>query len=95
ERIYDLPPLTFQIYIEERPQFIQRIAKSSSQRVRLLQPISEQMKPVFSKSLVRFCDAKVLANGHFELKHFLREVSLSYDTHRYGNLCVRPESIKC
>ena len=30
--------------------------------------------------------APVLANGRLELLHYLREVSISHDTHRYGNV---------
>ena len=33
--------------------------------------------------------APVLACGRIELLHYLREVSLSYDYHRYGNLGAR------
>ena len=31
------------------------------------------------------------ANGRLELIHFVREVAISYDYHRYGNLMARED----
>jgi len=33
--------------------------------------------------------APVLSSGRFEILHYLREVSISYHYHRYGNLGTR------
>ena len=41
---------------------------------------------IFEGRTRRF-DTPVYASGELELHHYLREVSLSHDTHRYGYLC--------
>lgn len=77
------------VHIEEVGGFLERFQKGSRQRLRLLRPMSEAMKRLVAKNLATVVDDPVLMNGRFELLHYLKEVALSYDYHRYGNLGMR------
>ncbi len=74
---------------ESEEHFAQRIKERAYQRVRLLSKPKESLLLAAAESSCFLDDATVLANGRFELLHFLREISLSIDYHRYGNLGVR------
>jgi RHH-type proline utilization regulon transcriptional repressor/proline dehydrogenase/delta 1-pyrroline-5-carboxylate dehydrogenase len=52
------------------------------ERIRICEPIR------FPTS-IHLINVPVLANGRIELLHYLREVSISIDYHRYGNLGLR------
>ncbi|MFV0339037.1 MAG: proline dehydrogenase family protein [Parachlamydiaceae bacterium] len=72
--------------IEDAASFVQRIGR---EKVRLL----SEPEPLVSEHLARkgivTVIAPVLANGRFEMLNVLREVSISKDYHRYGNLGAR------
>ncbi|MFQ5729173.1 MAG: aldehyde dehydrogenase family protein [Waddliaceae bacterium] len=74
---------------ETEIQFIERIKTKEIKRVRLLSPPSLELKQVFADAACNAIVAPVLANGRVELLHYLREVSLSVNYHRYGNLGAR------
>lgn len=57
--------------------------------IRVLSAPSLELTKTLSESSCLVVQAPVLANGRVELLHFLREVSLSIDYHRYGNLGQR------
>lgn len=76
----------FQVTEESEEEFIKNLPID---RVRLLTPPSDSIRQKASE-LGTFLDhTPVLANGRFELLHFLREMALSIDYHRYGNLGTR------
>ena len=79
------------VHVEEGGAFLERFKKGSRQRLRLLRPMSSAMKHIVAKNLATVVDDPVLMNGRFELLHYLKEVALSYDYHRYGNLGPREE----
>jgi RHH-type transcriptional regulator, proline utilization regulon repressor / proline dehydrogenase / delta 1-pyrroline-5-carboxylate dehydrogenase len=81
------PSLVFTQESEEA--FIQKISAQSFERVRLLSPASPELERAAAEAGCFLDLAPVLANGRFELLHYLREVALSYDYHRYGNLGLR------
>jgi RHH-type proline utilization regulon transcriptional repressor/proline dehydrogenase/delta 1-pyrroline-5-carboxylate dehydrogenase len=88
---YDVPiPLTE----EDENQFIQRMKKGAFQRVRLLSPASHALQRAGAETLCFLNSAPVLANGRFELLHYLREISISIDYHRYGNLQLREDEVR-
>lgn len=74
---------------ESEPEFISRLAKESQPRLRLLSAPSLQLQTALANISARVLPAPVLANGRLELLNYLREVALSSDYHRYGNLGLR------
>jgi RHH-type proline utilization regulon transcriptional repressor/proline dehydrogenase/delta 1-pyrroline-5-carboxylate dehydrogenase len=84
----DLIPI-FRVVDETEVQFLERVREGAFQRVRLVHKASEELHQAAASSFVHIIDAPVLATGRFELLHYLREVSLSIDYHRYGNLGLR------
>ena len=79
---------------ETSEEFYERIESGKVQRIRLVEPASEALRVSAAKSGAYIADAPVLANGRIELLHYLREVSLSIDTHRYGNLGLREGELR-
>jgi hypothetical protein len=74
---------------ESEVQWIQRIKEKKIKRLRLLSlPSSEALKEAGEAACHKHI-ASVLANGRVELLHYLREISISFDYHRYGNLGLR------
>ncbi len=65
---------------------MQRVKKGEIKRVRLLGPVSAQLQEALAHAACHINAGAVLANGRLELLHLLREVSISRDYHRYGNL---------
>lgn len=51
----------------------------------LSQPSSALIEAAAQAGATLIC-APILANGRLELLHYLREMSISHDTHRYGNI---------
>ena len=77
------------LHVEDQGAFIERFNKGFKQRLRLLSRMGPKIKHAVAKTLAIVVDDPVLMNGRFELPHYLQEVSLSYDYHRYGNLGAR------
>lgn len=78
-------------YIESDQEFINRISQLDFPRLRLLSIPSADVVQALSEIGIPCVPTKVLANGRFELLHYLREISISYDYHRYGNLGAEVE----
>lgn len=74
---------------ETDQQFLNRIKKSSGMRLRLLSKPSKALDLAAADSGCRLLTGSVLANGRLELLHYLREIAISNDYHRYGNLGSR------
>ena len=88
-----LMPL-FKIVHESNEHFIERVRLGAFRRVRLLTPPSAALQKAASESACHLAHAPVLASGRFELLHYLREIAISFDYHRYGNLGVREGEIR-
>lgn len=88
-----LMPL-FRIVEESEPHFLQRVQAGAFKRIRLLSEPTAALLTAASESFCHVDDAPVLSSGRFELLHYLREVSISCDYHRYGNLGVREGEIR-
>jgi RHH-type proline utilization regulon transcriptional repressor/proline dehydrogenase/delta 1-pyrroline-5-carboxylate dehydrogenase len=76
---------------ETEQEFIKRLGKIK--RVRLLKNPSQDLQKALAEAGCHLNMGPVLANGRLELLHYLREVSLSFDYHRYGNLGEREVSL--
>lgn len=82
-----MPHFTF--LEESEDAFEARVEAGTCKRARLIGAPKESLIKAASASCA-FLDAeKPLANGRFELLHYLREVSYSITYHRYGNLGLR------
>ncbi|MDE3045466.1 MAG: proline dehydrogenase family protein [Verrucomicrobiota bacterium] len=79
---------------EDENQFLNRVRSGSIERILILTPPSAALKEASAVSATHIIHAPVLANGRIELLHYLREVSLSIDYHRYGNLGLREGELR-
>ncbi len=79
---------------EDEEAFLERVKAGRIQRIRLIEPASQAIKEAAAQAGVHFIDAPVLVNGRLELLHYLREMSLSIDYHRYGNLGLREGELR-
>jgi RHH-type transcriptional regulator, proline utilization regulon repressor / proline dehydrogenase / delta 1-pyrroline-5-carboxylate dehydrogenase len=93
EKWKHLMPL-FHVVQETEEHFRDRLQNGSFNRVRLLTVPSPELQNAAAESACHLDYAPVLANGRFELLHYLREVAISYDYHRYGNLGVREGEVR-
>ncbi|HSX37668.1 MAG TPA: proline dehydrogenase family protein [Chlamydiales bacterium] len=81
--------------IEETDQdFLLRVRQGKMERVRVVEAAPMSLHAAAATSGVHVIDAPVLANGRLELLHFLREVAVSIDYHRYGNLGLRDGELR-
>lgn len=80
--------ISFDFIRENQIGFLKRITPNS-RRIRMISPPHQELIRELSNSGAHWIYAPVLANGRLELLHFLREVSISYSYHRYGNLGYR------
>lgn len=77
---------TLEVNEEPEEQFIAQIQNGAITRVRCLSHPSQAILEAAAKAGITLYVAPVLTNGRLELLHYLREVSISHETHRYGNL---------
>lgn len=82
-----LPHVTWEIEAEE--EWLTRAVNGEYRKVRLLSNPRNAILDAFAKAGLHIQRSSALANGRLELLKFLREVSLSSDYHRYGNLGLR------
>lgn len=74
---------------ESEDALIARIDQGEYGRIRLLQQGSPELQKVIARSIGHMNIEPVYSNGRIELLNYLREVTISIDYHRYGNLGVR------
>ena len=79
---------------ETAEQFAERVRSGKIQRIRLVEQASKDLREAAAESAAYIADAPVLANGRLELLYYLREVSLSIDYHRYGNVGLREGELR-
>lgn len=79
---------------ESEAEFLARVSQGKMSRIRLVEPASSALLETAVESLIHVIDEPVLANGRLELLHYLREVSISIDYHRYGNLGLREGELR-
>ncbi len=82
-----MPTLKF---VQESPEaFCEKVRQGRYKRVRVVSKADDTLYQSASLHGVTILTNPVLANGRFELLYYLREISLSVDYHRYGNLGLR------
>jgi RHH-type proline utilization regulon transcriptional repressor/proline dehydrogenase/delta 1-pyrroline-5-carboxylate dehydrogenase len=79
---------------ESEINFQERVRKKQFDRIRLIGETSSSLREACAESATYLIDAPVLVNGRLELLHFLREVAISADYHRYGNLGLREGELR-
>lgn len=84
----------FKTINEKENDFFARIAKHKVKRIRLAKRSSEELKKIAAAHFCYVDDCPVLANGRLELLHYLKEISLSRDYHRFGNLGARAAELR-
>lgn len=82
-------PSNITLTSETDEHMIERINKGEIKRIRFLHQPSQEIEKALGNAASNVTVAKVMANGRLELLQYLREVSLSIDYHRYGNLGSR------
>lgn len=74
---------------EDETTFLSRVREGKIKRLRLLSSPTEKMVEAAASFPCYICQTPVLANGRVELLNYLREMAISIETHRYGNLGER------
>lgn len=89
----DLLPILSNVE-ESKEEFCKRLKEGKIKRLRLTTPASDELKMIAADSACYIIDKPVLANGRFELLHYIKEISITYDYHRYGNLGARESEMR-
>lgn len=79
---------------ESEADFLHRVTANQMERIRLVESAPSALLQAASVPAIYVIDDPVLANGRLELLHYVREVSLSIDYHRYGNLGLREGELR-
>ncbi|NGX57903.1 MAG: 1-pyrroline-5-carboxylate dehydrogenase 1 [Chlamydiae bacterium] len=74
---------------ESEKEFMHRLSDLPEKRIRLLSKPSESLAKALADSACSVMDGPVMATGRIELINYLRELSISYDYHRYGNIAYK------
>lgn len=81
------PKLNFKEESEE--SFIASLQNRKTTRIRTLFPPSKNLLSAGTKLACHIVQGMPMVNGRFELLHYTKESTLSFDYHRYGNLITR------
>ncbi|MBX9744605.1 MAG: aldehyde dehydrogenase family protein, partial [Chlamydiales bacterium] len=82
-------------FIEEPyHDFLERVSKGNFERIRLASTPNMELRKAAAQSGCFLDHDPVLASGRFELLHYFREVAVSADYHRYGNLGIREQDVR-
>lgn len=88
--LHKTPAISF--VVEDESQLIRRIETGLVKRVRFFSQPGELLTHALAAAAVNVIVAPVFANGRVELLHYLREISLSIDYHRYGYLGIHEKA---
>jgi RHH-type proline utilization regulon transcriptional repressor/proline dehydrogenase/delta 1-pyrroline-5-carboxylate dehydrogenase len=72
--------------VESEAELITRLAGGGFERLRALVPVSAELRAAAHAAGVTVIDAPVLPAGRLELRHYLREQTVSHLVHRYGSV---------
>jgi RHH-type proline utilization regulon transcriptional repressor/proline dehydrogenase/delta 1-pyrroline-5-carboxylate dehydrogenase len=77
-----------QVIVEDETSLMARLSVPDVvyDRLRALEPLSTALRRVLNSTGISVIDVPVLANGHLELRYYLREQAFSQTIHRYGNV---------
>jgi len=86
--------LHLRVVDETESAFEKRVSSGLIKTVRLTYKASDSLLQAAAKEGVCIIDDTVLKNGRFELLNYLREISISVDYHRHGNLGIREQELR-
>jgi RHH-type proline utilization regulon transcriptional repressor/proline dehydrogenase/delta 1-pyrroline-5-carboxylate dehydrogenase len=78
--------------IETEAELIARLGATGVERLRTLVPLSRELRAAAHAAGIAVLDAPVLAAGRLELRHYLREQTVSRVVHRYGSVMQPAEA---
>jgi RHH-type proline utilization regulon transcriptional repressor/proline dehydrogenase/delta 1-pyrroline-5-carboxylate dehydrogenase len=78
--------------VETESALITRLAGGGFERLRALVPVSAELRAAAHAAGVTVIDAPVLPAGRLELRHYLREQTVSHLVHRYGSVPAEPDA---
>jgi len=78
-----------QVIHESEEELINRLSSLPEKTIRLLSEPSEELLKGFAEHSCNLLRSPVVACGRVELINYLREQSISYDYHRYGNVAYK------
>lgn len=78
-----------EVIVETDDELARRLSSLEEKAVRLLSAPSETLYEAIADQGVSFLRHPVTASGRLELMNVLREQSISYDYHRYGNIAYK------
>jgi len=79
---------------ETENDFLNRIETGQIKEIRLTTPPTITLTNSAALSFCHINAEPAAANGRYELLNYLREMSISYDYHRYGNLGIREGELR-
>ena len=84
----------FSLHRESEEALLKRIKNHDIRRLRILQTPSKDIATSCGLASCTLSSGPVLANGRYELLHYVRELIVSIDYHRYGNLGIREGELR-
>ena len=72
--------------VETEAELIARLGGAAAERLRALVPLSRELRAAAHATGIVVLDAPVAAAGRIELRHYLREQTVSRVVHRYGSV---------
>lgn len=80
-------------FAADEPTFLHYLERSTWPRIRYAAPdrVTQEARLIAAKTGTWLADTPVSAHGRLELLWYVREQSVSYDYHRYGNLGPRSQ----
>jgi len=74
------------VVAEDEAGLIERLRSGEVERLRVLTPVSLDVRAAAHRAGVAVIDAPVMATGRLELRWYLREQTVSRVVHRYGTV---------
>jgi RHH-type proline utilization regulon transcriptional repressor/proline dehydrogenase/delta 1-pyrroline-5-carboxylate dehydrogenase len=79
-----------EVVAEPEAALIARLAGAGVERLRAIEPVSRELRAAAHAAGLVVLDAPVLPAGRLELRHYVREQTVSRVVHRYGAV-MRPD----
>ncbi|HSB41982.1 MAG TPA: bifunctional proline dehydrogenase/L-glutamate gamma-semialdehyde dehydrogenase, partial [Methylomirabilota bacterium] len=78
------------VVVETEAELIARLGAAGAERLRALVPLSREVRAAAHAAGLEVLDAPVVAAGRLELRHYVREQTISHLVHRYGSVPLEP-----
>jgi RHH-type proline utilization regulon transcriptional repressor/proline dehydrogenase/delta 1-pyrroline-5-carboxylate dehydrogenase len=81
------------VVVESEAELIARLGGAGCERLRALVPLSRALRAAAHAAGLAVLDAPVVDAGRLELRHYLREQTVSHLVHRYGSVPLAPLTV--